>query len=291
MVKIREIEIGDSELFVEFRKKSHSETPYVNTITEEKAHSLIEDQVNSEDKVAFLVFDQSKIVGQLFLTFKKPRSLCHINLISVLNAYQGKGIADQLLKKTDSVSLKEGLNTVELIVEKQNSRAIAFYKRHGFIETGTWGKNNLVFQKVLKVSTEATSLKPYYPIPYLKQPGFFEIPGYSRYAANAEGDVLNKRLGNATKGGVGGQYRRISAYPDGASQPRLCYAHDLVCRAFCGSPPPNHVVLHKDNNKLNTAASNLSWGTQSQNITDMWADGLRGSKEDYVTSEPLSANW
>jgi cytidylate kinase len=138
---------------------------------------------------------------------------------------------------------------------------------------------------------EAFTGRPYTPIPYLKYPGFFEIPGYSGYAANPEGEILNKRLGNHTKGGVGGSYRRISAYADGAKSPRLCYAHDLVCRAFYGPPQPGYVVLHRDNNKLNTAASNLSWGTQSQNITDMWADGLRDKKRVGVESFPLSSNW
>jgi hypothetical protein len=118
----------------------------------------------------------------------------------------------------------------------------------------------------------------YRPISYTDRIGFFEIPGFSKYAANAEGEILNKRLGNSTIGGVAGSYRRVSAYPDHSTQARLCYAHDLVCRAFYGPPPPNSVVMHRDNNKLNTAASNLSWGTQSQNITDMWRDGLRDKK-------------
>lgn len=136
--------------------------------------------------------------------------------------------------------------------------------------------------------------KSYKPIPYNGRPGFFEIPGFSKYAANAEGYILNKKLGNYTKGGVGGVYRRIKAYPDGESMAKLCYAHDLVCRAFYGPPPPRSVVLHKDNVKTNTAATNLSWGSQSQNIKDMWADGLRKSKramEELIESIPIYFKW
>jgi len=138
------------------------------------------------------------------------------------------------------------------------------------------------------VSMESVHSK-YMPIPYADKIGFFEIPGFSKYAANAEGLVLNKKLGNATLGGVAGSYRRISAYPDNSSQAKLCYAHDLICRAFYGPPMPNHVVLHRDNNKLNTTASNLSWGTQSQNITDMWKDGLRDKRA--TTEDYLSIKW
>lgn len=122
------------------------------------------------------------------------------------------------------------------------------------------------------------------PLPYKDHPGWYEIPGYSGYAANRKGEILNKKTGNSTSGGVAGRYRRISAYPDDAESPRLCYTHDLVCRAFRGPPEEGQVVLHKDNDRLNVTASNLRWGTQSENIQDMWNDGLRAGNEAYLAS-------
>lgn len=123
------------------------------------------------------------------------------------------------------------------------------------------------------------------PKPVKKKPGWFEVPGFSRYAANRKGEVLNKKTNNATKGGLSGRYLRISAFPDGSDEPKLCYTHDLVCRAFHGPPEEGQVVLHKDNDRLNTKPSNLKWGTQSSNIKDMWKDGLRKGNEMYQEEE------
>jgi len=124
----------------------------------------------------------------------------------------------------------------------------------------------------------------YEPKPYKDHPGWYEIPGFSKYAANRKGFILNKRLENETQGGVSGRYRKVSVYADGESKPKLRYTHDLICRAFHGKPKKGQVVIHKDNDRLNIKSSNLKWGTQSQNIQDMWDDGLREGKE----SAPLT---
>ena len=119
----------------------------------------------------------------------------------------------------------------------------------------------------------------YDPKPCKDLPGWYEIPGFSKYAANRKGFVLNKRWGNSTQGGVSGRYRKMSVYADGEGQPKLRYTHELICRAFHGKPKKGQVVIHKDNDRLNIKSNNLKWGTQSQNIQDMWDDGLRASKE------------
>lgn len=120
--------------------------------------------------------------------------------------------------------------------------------------------------------------------------GWYEIPGFSKYAANRKGEILNKKLGNFTQGGISGRYRKIDVYANGEKESKLRYTHDLVCRAFHGAPKAGEVVLHKDNDRLNLNPSNLSWGTQSKNIQAVWDDGLRKKK---VSNEslPPSANW
>ena len=110
-------------------------------------------------------------------------------------------------------------------------------------------------------------------------PGWYEIPGFSKYAANRKGFILNKRLENSTQGGISGRYRKVSVYADGEKEPKLRYTHDLICRAFHGKPKKGQVVIHKDNDRLNIKPGNLKWGTQSENIQDMWDDGLRQSNE------------
>ena len=45
--------------------------------------------------------------------------------------------------------------------------------------------------------------------------------------------------------------------------------HALVTTAFHGQKPsPSHVVCHWDGERLNNAASNLRWGTLSDNLHD-----------------------
>ena len=117
--------------------------------------------------------------------------------------------------------------------------------------------------------------------------GWYEIPGYSKHLANRKGEIFTKKTENFTKGGRAGRYLKVSVYADGQDNATLCYVHDLVCRAFHGSPKKDQVVLHKDNDRNNNKASNLSWGSQSENIKQVYDDGLRPSKESY----PASYRW
>lgn len=50
--------------------------------------------------------------------------------------------------------------------------------------------------------------------------------------------------------------------------------HELVCTAFHGPKPEGNEVLHRDNNKTNAVASNVHWGTRSQNGVQKMRDAL-----------------
>lgn len=100
------------------------------------------------------------------------------------------------------------------------------------------------------------------------------IPGYPGYSANSEGHIRNEKTGHVSKGGDAGEYLKVSVYAKGDKKPTLCYVHDLVCRAFHGTPTKGQVVLHKDDNKKNCKPSNLKWGSQSENIKSAYDNGL-----------------
>lgn len=116
---------------------------------------------------------------------------------------------------------------------------------------------------------------------------FLEIPGYSGYLAGPSGEIYTKSTGNWTLGGIAGVYRKVKVYTNGKKEPILQYAHILVCLAWYGKPKSGQVVMHKDNDCTNNKPDNLKWGTQSDNIQQMWESGARDSTE----SIPLSANW
>lgn len=117
--------------------------------------------------------------------------------------------------------------------------------------------------------------RPYKPIESKSHRGWYEIQGFSTTLANREGKLMFTQTGHVTLGGVSGQYRRVAVKRDGADQFTLEYVHDLVCTAFWGPRPLNHVVGHGDNNKLNNRPSNLKWITQSANIKQTYTDKLR----------------
>lgn len=102
-----------------------------------------------------------------------------------------------------------------------------------------------------------------------------QIPGYPGVKANKDGYIKFDESGHETLGGVAGTYRRVSVVTDKKTKARrLVYVHDLICRAFHGKPKEGQVVLHLDDNKLNCKASNLRWGTQSENIQSAHDNGL-----------------
>jgi len=126
----------------------------------------------------------------------------------------------------------------------------------------------------------------YIPIESKEHPGWYEIPGYQGYCANRLGQLLTKKTGNFSNGGNAGRYLKVSAYPDGADKAKLLYLHELICLAFYGPRPEGMVVLHKNNDRWDCRADNLMWGTQSDNIKQVYKDGLRLAREAF--EEPAS---
>lgn len=117
----------------------------------------------------------------------------------------------------------------------------------------------------------------YTPVQSKEHRGWYEIPGFSGCCANRNGKILTKKTGHITKGGNAGRYLKVSAYKDGNDSASLYHVHDLVCRAFHGPPQNGDVVLHDNDQRWDNRPGNLSWGTQSQNIKDVYARGLRKS--------------
>ena len=70
--------------------------------------------------------------------------------------------------------------------------------------------------------------------------------------------------------------RGANGYPTVAlGRGNTCPVHVLVARAFLGPCPNRMEVLHADDDTQNAALSNLSYGTHSQNIKQMWERGRR----------------
>lgn len=63
-------------------------------------------------------------------------------------------------------------------------------------------------------------------------------------------------------------YRQVHLAKGGRGNSATRKVHFLVCEAFHGPRPPGQVTRHLDGDKLNNRASNLAWGTPSENSLD-----------------------
>lgn len=96
-----------------------------------------------------------------------------------------------------------------------------------------------------------------------------KIDRFPDYDFHEDGFVISKvskvpRILKPIKMGayVGLQLKRA----DGLSE--KAYLHRLICEAFNGPCPPEMECRHLDGDKTNNAASNLKWGTRTENEND-----------------------
>lgn len=88
-------------------------------------------------------------------------------------------------------------------------------------------------------------------------------------------------------------YVTVGILYDGATKTKTELAHRLVCRAFHGPPPtPEHTdVCHINGVKNDNRASNLRWGTRSENMLDVAKHREQKHLDLKATPPPPGTNW
>lgn len=80
------------------------------------------------------------VVGYMLLRMESagggPAAVLELQQLYILPALHGKGIGNLLMETALLVAETERCNVVRLSVSKENERAIAFYKKHGFSVVG-----------------------------------------------------------------------------------------------------------------------------------------------------------
>ena len=135
--------------YVQFKNQSHEESESINATDPEKALKVIIEWSEDKDKVAYVILDGSKIIGQLFIEFNQKEKNCHIALISVLEAYYGKGAAKQLVEKAISETNHLHINNVEFTVNPNNIGGIKIYEK---IEVLRFKENRVLSTLKIKVN-------------------------------------------------------------------------------------------------------------------------------------------
>lgn len=110
----------------------------------EEAFSIksIKQQLNNPECFFYVIRIEEKCIGYLKLNvgkaqteFQKQEAL-EIEKIYFLKQFQGKKIANLFMETSLNLASELNKKVIWLGVSERNSRALAFYQRHGFIVTG-----------------------------------------------------------------------------------------------------------------------------------------------------------
>lgn len=98
--------------------------------TEEELKAIILDAKNT-----FLKFTENdKIIGSVLLVEKEHQ--LYVGMLTVSPELQNSGIGKQLLAEAENHAATLGLSTLSMTVVSVRAELIAWYKRHGYEDTG-----------------------------------------------------------------------------------------------------------------------------------------------------------
>lgn len=105
----------------------------------------IKDEISDTETIIYLAVENNKPIGYIKLTQRKNRT--EISRLYVVKDLIGKGIGKQLLETARKHTKAKVLDTLYLVVWQKNLDAVEFYKKSGFIITGTttfdWGTGKI----------------------------------------------------------------------------------------------------------------------------------------------------
>jgi len=113
------------------REKKYFDYPYAPPLEKMRRYVLN----NIKHKYPhFVVIKSDSVIGwcDVLPSLEPINSHCGTLWIGLLPEYRGRGIGDKLIQRTLDAAFEFGMTRIELTVREQNSRAILFYKKHGF---------------------------------------------------------------------------------------------------------------------------------------------------------------
>lgn len=135
----------DAQPMLDFMKLTYSQTPYLLHYPEdfcktvEQERSFLEGVLDSPNTIMIVCEADGEIAGncQLSLNQKlKTRHRASIG-IALLQKYWGLGIGTALLEELISLACQHQVEQLELEVFEGNERAIALYRKMGFVQVCT----------------------------------------------------------------------------------------------------------------------------------------------------------
>ena len=116
---------------------------YLNNfdISEESCEKIVDEKMIDIEafiqmnKVFFVIaLFEDRLAGFVWLYIHDyiDKKRLHINHIVVDNNYRGRGIAKELLKKTEDIATSLGIEIIDLLVSEDNNIALKLYEKAGF---------------------------------------------------------------------------------------------------------------------------------------------------------------
>ena len=139
-VVIRRLSVEDVDVFrrVRLEALSHEPSSFASVFSDWAYLSDHEWRQHLNQPV-FVAFLSGQPVGMMGLRFERARKMAHrAKLVSVYvrKGERGMGIAADLLQELTECARDHAVLQLELAVNAENSAAIRFYRRHGFVEVG-----------------------------------------------------------------------------------------------------------------------------------------------------------
>jgi ribosomal-protein-alanine acetyltransferase len=95
----------------------------------------IVNHIQSSNSIVVIARDKDVIAGFAIMHFRDDSA--HLNLLAVEQAYRRSGIGRHLIEWLEKSSRVAGVRYISLEVRSSNHRALSFYSRLGYRETGT----------------------------------------------------------------------------------------------------------------------------------------------------------
>ena len=149
----RLLKAGDSELIFELRElavlifeRTFAHTVSVEQMQDYLNNSLSVEQFNFElqhpESYFYLIEYQGKWIAYIKLnsgaaqTEVRPEGQLEIQRFYVHPDFHGKGIAQEMMRFCEHLAKQKSLNTIWLGVAEDNTPALKFYLKEGFVKTG-----------------------------------------------------------------------------------------------------------------------------------------------------------
>ena len=142
---IRQITVNDAERFLNLSKALDQETTFMllepdeRTTTVEQQQKHIETILDSDNQTMLVAEIDGQLIGFLGVFGMNVRRKKHsvYLVIGILQAYTGQGVGTKLFSELEKWAKEHDITRLELTVMVHNARAIALYKKLGFVIEGT----------------------------------------------------------------------------------------------------------------------------------------------------------